>query len=150
DAFVWSGSAWGNQPGAALETSLEVVSNPLDVDNIAVDYESISGDVMVVWGNSAGDNGTNGVRYATCTGGTSACTWSSVQTPPTFTDDAHEVSLSANPWTDEMVLATIGNAGDDLQAGYWSGSAWTNTPNLDDSVASPSARKKTVATGWLT
>ncbi len=148
-AMQWSGTAWGNEPGAALETSLEYASGVGDIDSYDVEYETLSGDVMVAWGNSAGNDGTNGVRYATCTGGTNSCTWSAATTPPTFADDATNVDLSANPDTDEMVFASLGNAGSDLQAGYWSGSAWTNTANLDPSASAPTTPNHNVTTGWL-
>ncbi len=148
-AMVWSGTAWGNEPSAATETSLEVVSAAQDVDDFAVTYESVSGDVMVVWANSAGADGTNGVRYRVCTGGTSACTWGAVTTPPTFADDATNLDISSNPNSDEIVFASIGNAGSDLQIGYWSGSTWTDTANVDTSCATPIAGSKIVATGWL-
>lgn len=148
-AAVWSGSAWGNEPSTATETSLEVVAAAQDVDDFDVEYESLSGDVMVVWANSAGNNGTNGVRYRTCTGGTSTCTWNAVTTPPTFLDDATNLDISANPNTDEIVFASIGNAGSDLQIGYWNGSAWTNQANSDTSTQTPVAGTHLVSTGWL-
>jgi len=148
-SMIWSGSAWGNEPTIALETSLEIVSTGQDVDDFGLEYESISGDLMVVWANSVGSNGTNGVRYAICTGGMATCTWSAVQIPPSWRDDATNLDISANPNTDEMVFASIGNAGSDLQVGYWSGSAWTNTANRDTSCEAPLAGTKLVATGWL-
>ncbi|MBI1888548.1 MAG: hypothetical protein HYS15_01245 [Candidatus Spechtbacteria bacterium] len=148
-AMVWSGTAWGNEPSAALETSLEVVTAAQDVDDFEVQYESTSGDVKVVWANSVGANGTNGVRNADCTGGTATCTWSAVATPPTFTDDATNLSLAGNPNSDEMVFASIGNAGSDLQIGYWSGTAWTNTANQDTLSSTPLAGTHLVACGWL-
>ena len=148
-AMVWIGTAWGNEPSAASETSLEIVAAAQDVEDFDVEYESLSGDVMIVWANSAGNNGVNGVRYRTCTGGTSSCTWSAVTTPPTFTDDATNLDISANPISDQIVFASIGNAGSDLQYGYWSGSAWTNTQNADTSCNVPTAGAKRVSTGWL-
>lgn len=148
-AMVWSGTAWGNEPAAATETSLEVVSVGQDVEDFDVEYESTSGDAMVVWANSAGNNGTNGVRYRVCTGGTSACAWGAVTTPPTFSDDATSLDLAANPNTDEMVFASVGNAGRDLQIGYWSGVAWTNDNNVDTSCRTPVAGSKAVTVGWL-
>ncbi len=148
-AMVWSGTAWGNEPSAASETSLEVVAAAQDVEDFDVEYETTSGDVMMVWANSAGSNGTNGVRYRTCTGGTSACTWNAVTTPPTFADDATNLDISANPNTDEMVFASVGNAGSDMQIGYWSGAAWTDNANVDVSCNTPVAGGKIVATGWL-
>jgi type II secretory pathway pseudopilin PulG len=148
-ASVWSGTAWVNEPSTALETSLETVSGAGDVDDFDISYESLSGDLMVVWANSAGSNGVNGVRYRTCIGGIALCTWSSIITPPTFADDATNLDLSSNPNTDEMVFASIGNAGSDLQIGYWSGSVWANTANVDTSSGTPLAGTKLVATGWL-
>jgi len=148
-AMVWSGTAWGNEPTAASETSLEVVAAAQDVEDFDVEYETTSGDVMMVWANSAGSNGANGVRYRVCTGGTSACAWGAVTTPPTFADDATNLDLAANPNTDEMVFASVGNAGSDMQIGYWSGSAWTNNANVDVSCTTPVAGSKAVTAGWL-
>jgi Tfp pilus assembly protein PilV len=148
-AMVWNGTTWTNEPTAASETSLEVLAVAQDIEDFDVEYESVSGDVMMVWANSAGANGTNGVRYRTCTGGIAACTWGVVTTPPTFSDDATNLDISANPNTDEIVFASIGNAGSDLQIGYWSGSAWTNGANRDTSAQVPMAGTKLVATGWL-
>lgn len=147
-AMVWSGSAWGNEPSVALATSLQILATPQDVEDFDVEYESLSGDVMVVWGVAVGVN-TNGVRYATCSGGTSACTWSGVLTPPTLNDDATNLDISANPSSDEVVFASVGINQNDLQIGYWSGSTWTNTANADTSCNSPTAGSKTVASGWL-
>lgn len=148
-AMTWSGTAWGNEPAAATETSLEVVSAAQDVDDFDVEYESVSGDVMLTWANSAGKDGTNGVRYRVCTGGTAACAWGIVTTPPTFTDDATNQDLAANPNTDEMVFASIGDDKSDMQIGYWSGSAWTNTANVDASATAPVAGSRLLSAGWV-
>ncbi len=149
-AMQWSGSAWGNEPTASLATSVEASTGYPDQESFDVEYESSSGDVMVVWGISAGTDGVNGVRYATCTGGTASCTWSAVTTPATFLDDASHVDIAANPANDEIVFASLGEAGKDLQAGYWSGSAWTNTANLDTSAQTVYTMSREVAVGWLT
>ena len=146
---IWDGTQFTNFN--QLETSLEVVTAAQDVDDFELQYESLSGDLMVVWANSAGTNGTNGVRYATCTGGTSGCTWSGSLNPNTGTgDDATSLDLAANPLTNEMVFASIGNAGADLQEFYWSGSAWTIHANQDTTCETPGAGMKLVTVGWLT
>lgn len=150
-AMVWNGSAWENEPAAALETSLEVVSAAQDVESFAVETESLSGDLMVVWGHSGGSDGVNGVRYLTAvwTGGSPGHTWGSVTAAPTFLDDATNLDLAANPASNEMVFASIGNAGSDLQLGYWSGAAWTNKANHDTAAQVPLAGSKLVAAAWL-
>lgn len=145
-AMTWSGGAWGNEPATAMSTGLEVVATAQDVEDFDVEYESVSGDVMAVWSNAVAGNT---VRYRVCTGGTAACAWSAITTPPTFADDATNLDISANPNTDQLVFASVGNAQSDLQLGYWSGVAWTNIANADTSASIPLAGTKLVSTGWL-
>ncbi|MCX6793147.1 MAG: prepilin-type N-terminal cleavage/methylation domain-containing protein [Candidatus Falkowbacteria bacterium] len=145
---IWNGSAWTNEPSTVSDTNVEMVSISHDLEDMDIEYESLSGDVMMIWGSTVGNN-ANGVRYRTCNGGIASCTWSSVITPPTFNDDATTLDISANPSTDEMVFASIGANQSDLQLGYWSGSTWTNTANADTSCNTPFAGSKLVSTGWL-
>ncbi len=149
-AKIWDGTVWVNEPSSVSDNNLEVVSASHDIENMDIEYESLSGDIMLVWSNASGNNGTNGARYRTCTGGVAMCVWGAVTTPPTFADDATSLDISANQNTDEMVFASIGNAGGDLQLGYWNGSSWLNTANVDTSCTAPYSASKLVATGWLT
>lgn len=147
-AMQWSGSAWGNEPASAIETALEIVSVAQDVESFDVEYESVSGDVMIVHG-SGGTNGTNGAYYSTCVGGTSTCTWTLRTAMPSILDDATHIDISANPDADQILFGAMGNAGSDLSRGVWSGSAWTNTANADAAASTPGAGTRYVATGWL-
>ena len=150
---IWNGTTFTNEMTSVGETKIEAINTGVsypDVESFDLAYESVSGDLMIIWGTSLGANGTNGVRYRTCTGNIAACTWSAVTTPATFSDDATNLDLSANPNSDEMVFSSIGNAGADLQIGYWSGTAWTNRANVDTSSGAPLAGTKLVANGWLT
>ncbi len=149
-AMMWNGSTWSAEPTTALETDLKYITNAFDSESFDIDFESASGDVLLAWGKNVA-SGANGVRYATCVGGTAACAWSTALTPPTFLDDATVVSLAANPvaTSNEMVSASIGNAQSDLQLGYWDGSAWTNTANADTTALVPVTRSRTVAAAWV-
>ncbi len=150
-AMVWNGSAWENEPASPLETSLERVSSSQDTESFAIETESLSGDLMMVWGHSAGGDGINGVRYATAawTGGSPAHNWGVPANAPTLLDDATVLDLAANPANDDMVFASIGDAGSDLQAGYWNGSAWTNKANHDTAAQTPVAGSRLVAAAWI-
>ena len=150
-AMVWNGSAWENEPAAALETSLETVAAAQDSESFAVETESLSGDILVAWGHAAGADGVNGVRYATAAwnGGSPEHAWGGAVNAPAFLDDATNLDLAANPASDEMVFASIGNAGSDLQAGYWNGAAWANSANLDTSAQVPLAGTRLVAAAWV-
>ena len=148
-ARIWNGTDWENEAGAGttpLEASLEVVSTHQDVEDFDVAFESLSGNAMVVWANSAGSNGTNGLRYARWLEATR--TWSAATNPTTSGDDATNLDLSPNPDSNEMVVASIGNAGSDLRGAYWSGSAWTISA-LDTSCQLPLAGTRFVAVGWI-
>ncbi len=151
-AAVWSGTAW-TQRTTALEISLEIVTTAQDVDDFDVEYESLSGDVVVVWANSLGANGTNGSRYSNCVGGTSACTWSAATAIPLLADDATNLDLASNPNTDQMLFASIGNGGSDLQEQQWNGTAWlascTGCANRYVASGTPLAGTKLVTVGWL-
>jgi hypothetical protein len=149
-AAIWNGTAWVNEPSAVSDNNVDKVSSSHDIEDMDIEFESLSGDLMLVWGNAAGGNGTNGARYRTCTGGIALCTWGAVTTPPTFLDDATSLDIAANPISNEIVFASIGNAGGDLQLGYWNGSVWTNTANADTSCTVPYVASKLVTAGWLT
>ena len=82
--LYWNGTAWVNEPSAVTDNNVERISSSHDIENMDIEYESLSGDLMLVWANGNGGNGTNGVRYRTCPGGISTCTWGAVTTPPTL------------------------------------------------------------------
>ena len=149
---VWNGTTFQNEMLSVGETKIESINTGTtfpDVESLDLAYESVTGDLVTIWGTSSGTNGTSGVRYRLCTGNSPSCVWGTVTTPPTFADDATNLDLSANPNTDEMVFASIGNAGSDMQIGYWSGVGWTNTANVDISTQAPLAGTKLIATNWL-
>jgi hypothetical protein len=147
-AMIWSGSAWGNEPSAVLDASLEVASAAQDVQSFDVTHESTSGNVMVVWSTS-GSGATNLIKYNRCTGGTSACSWVGTANVPTVADAGTNLDIASNPNTNEISMAALDNGSSDLSLGYWSGSAWTGTANVDVSATPPTAGRQLVATGWL-
>lgn len=152
-AMIWTGVSWAiAEPTAALETNLERASASQDVQSFDIAYESTSGNLMVVWGLS---------QATTCTAGTTIATtnciryaryttsWSSVAVIPTVADPATNIDMSANPNSNELVIAALDNSQADLSSAYWSGSAWTGRANIDTATAVAAAGTKLVATGWL-
>lgn len=139
----WDGNTW-TQRTTELEGNLQYISSPQDVDSFDLEFESLSGDLMIMF-----SSGNQRPQYRICSGGAS-CTWSNDIIMPTLTDDPTNMDLSANPNTDEMVFASIGKNQSDLQVGYWSGSGWTNRADTDTTVQIPVAGSHLVATGWLT
>lgn len=152
---IWDGTSW-TQRTTALETTLECRGNcnssPTipNGDSFDIDFESSSGSLMVVWG-SGGSGTANGAWYNKCDGAAlPGCTWNASRTAITnMANDATSLDISSNPGSDEILFASIGDGGSDLQAARWSGTAWTGTNDLDQSALTPVAGSSFVATGWL-
>lgn len=147
-SMIWDGTTWGNEPNSTTETNLENISTSQDSESFDLAYESLSNNLMLVWGVNVGNN-NNGVRYRRCLGGTASCSWDTIVVPPTWTDEATNLDLASNPFSNEIIFASIGHNQSDLQLGYWSGSTWTNHANYDTSCTRPTAYTRSVATTWL-
>lgn len=152
-AMVWTGAGFTiAEPAAALETNLERVSASQDVQSFDIAFESTSGELMVVWGLSQATSCTAGtsiattncIRYAMYT-----TSWSAVAVIPTVADPATNIDISANPDSNELVIAALDNSQGDLSTAHWSGSVWIGRANVDTSSHCVGAGEKLVATGWL-
>jgi len=152
-AMIWTSSSWGTaEPSAPLETNLERVSTSQDVQSFDMAYESVTGNLMIVWGlyQASGCTAgttiatTNCIRYARHTS-----SWSAVAVIPTVADPATNIDISSNPDTNELLVASLDNSQNDLSIAYWSGSAWTGKANQDTTTRAASVGSKRVATGWL-
>lgn len=154
-AAIWNGTSW-TQRTSALETTLECRGNcnssPTipNGDAFDIDFESSSGHIMIVWG-SGGSGTANGAWYNKCDGASPpSCTWNAGRTAITgMANDATSLDISSNPNADDILFASIGDGGSDLQAAHWNGTAWTGTNDLDTSALTPVAGSSFVATGWL-
>jgi len=124
-----------------------VGANAAKVFDVA--FESLSGDLILSWGNSAGANGTNGFRYATCAAAL-PCTWSAAITPAGPLDDATHVAAAPDPSSDAVAFISIGNGGADLQAWRWTGSAvGAVAANADTATLAPGAGFHLVDIDWV-
>jgi hypothetical protein len=148
-AMVWSGSAWQSETVSPLATTLDFVTAAGDTEVFDLAYDSVGG-IMVVWGLAVAAN-NNGAYYSSATWSEAAQshTWNAVTAMPVFADDATNLDLAANPASNEMVFASIGKNGSDLQAGYWNGTAWANTANKDTAAGAPLAGTRLVAAAWV-
>ncbi len=151
---IWDGTTW-TQRSSALETTLECRGNCTSAptipngDSFDIDFESVSGQIMVVWG-SGGSGTSNGAWYARCDGGAPpACNWSAKTAISGLVNDATSLDISANPASDEIIFGSIGDGGSDFQAAYWSGTGWSGSNDLDATALTPFAGSSLVATGWL-
>jgi hypothetical protein len=133
--ILWSGSAWTNDN---LLSTTQAAGPP------SLTFEASSGDLMLVWSDFA-----NHV-YATCTGGTSSCTWAT-QTTIAFSTGNYgqsDKALCANPSNNELVFAGI-NTASQLDVAYWSGSAWTATDAVDGTTQADTNGVPLVVCGFL-
>ncbi len=123
NAWVWSGSSWGNYKeltAAATATG--------GYEALAVEYEADGGNALAMGGDS-----TSGlVKYSAWSGSA----WSSVfsfDIDSGDTLDAWWLTLKADPFTDDLQLVVV-DSGADLHTAYSSGTSWTVTSNIDTAL----------------
>ncbi|MBM2820507.1 MAG: hypothetical protein HW405_267 [Candidatus Berkelbacteria bacterium] len=137
NALVWSGSAWGNEPGAGNAFGLVVDAVR---DGFDLSYETSSNDLIVIWTRiyDAVNNTTYNPYYAELSGGT----WSGparVSATSVGVNQAH-IRLVGDPATSSncIVGASLDNTATtpDLHLYRWSGSGWTVEADEDTSTLS--------------
>lgn len=156
ESIIWNGS-WGNESpaGAAQgwsDLSIELQgtagANAMKVFDLA--FETNSGDLLIAWGTSTGTATVNGWRYATCAA-TLPCTWSGALTPAGPADDATFVAIAPDPGSDAIACIAQGNAGNDLSAWLWSGTAVgaTTANGADATLLAAAAGDMHVDIDWV-
>lgn len=147
NALIWSGSAWTEQTAAAgaLSTAIENNGGVTTMRAFDLEYESISGDLLITWGNSA----TVDPQYVTRT---AAGTWSVVLTASTFVEIPSIMNIAAEPWGDRVAVGlqndTTANSNDG-DCGIWNGAGWANTVNCDVIRDSQEAGDMVLGSGWV-
>jgi hypothetical protein len=132
-ANYWDGSAnvWKTEPSAALSTSLAVdtgVWGTVGTWAFDIAFESLSGELLIAFGNEA----VNDLQYATRGAGPNGA-WSSVSTVTGFPEEPVDVELSSDPHSNRIAYANNSpDSGNDLELAVWSGSAW---PTTNDTTA---------------
>ncbi|MFA5799317.1 MAG: IPT/TIG domain-containing protein, partial [Patescibacteria group bacterium] len=156
ESMIWNAS-WGNESPATAangwsDSSIELQgtagANAAKVFDLA--FETTSGDLLVAWGTSLGTATVNGWRYATCSA-TLPCTWSAVQTPAGPLDDATNVACAPDPGSNAIACIAQGNAGNDLTAWLWSGTAVgaTTAATADATLLAAAAGDMHVDIDWV-
>src|SRR3989338_4317563 len=161
-ANYWNGTsnAWQSEPSAALSTGVDTLAAAASLTTWSFDleFESISGELLIAWGNAA----TADITYVT-RGAGAAGTWGSVTTNTTFAEQSDDLELSADPNSNNIILVHTGSdSGNDLEAAVWTGSAFPTTIDtaipcsasvictIDASVDTTGAGTSGNAAGWLT
>ncbi|MBI4426255.1 MAG: hypothetical protein HY567_01655 [Candidatus Kerfeldbacteria bacterium] len=161
-ANYWDGTnnVWKTEPSAALSTGVDTLAaaTSLTTWSFDLEFESVSGELLIAWGNAA----TADVTYVT-RGAGAAGSWGSVTTNTTFAEQSDDLELSADPNSNNIILVHTGSdSGNDMEAAVWTGSAFpasidTAAPcaanvicTLDAAVDTTGAGTSGNAAGWLT
>lgn len=141
-AATWNGTAWQAEPTAALSTNLSVVGAATSLANTSfgIAYESVSGDVIVAWGN----NNVTDALYATRTAGT----WSSIQTYAAMTYEITDMELVSDPFSNTVALVNTTDNGTRAEAAIWK-DAWVSVNIIDTTTDTIGASTKNISGGWI-
>ncbi len=145
-ADVWDGASntFTSEPSAALSTDLARVGAATAITNFSFDlaFESVSGDLMVTWGNNAVLDLKHVIR-------TAAGSWGSVVTTTAFAEEPTDIELSAEPASDYIAYANATDNGADAEAAIWNGGSWTPISNFDTGIDTVATGTKNIAVTWL-
>ncbi|MEM5855786.1 MAG: hypothetical protein QW472_05750, partial [Candidatus Aenigmatarchaeota archaeon] len=144
-AIIWNGSAWINEPEEGLERSTNLANDVNEGDSEAFDvaYESLSGDLLVVWGTDAPPYW----RYATKPADSSE--WS-IKDGSALLDEATLVALASEPNTNRIAFASYSESADDIQVAIWDGEAWIDLyPNIDTTAGTWALNDRMIEVAWV-
>jgi hypothetical protein len=137
--LIWSGSAWGNEPGSSHGT-LAGTAGQNDLFDQA--YESASGDLLVVFTTSTPQQ--NHRTY-------SAGTWGSVTSWGTGRSAPLQMLAAANPDpASNQVLCGFNRSGSaNVYARVWDGSALSTNTTVGSNGATTAVNQRTITGGWV-
>lgn len=124
---VWNGASWGTP---VLLTPGSLVLDSGTAPNMAVAFESTSGEALAVYGRSS----QNVFFHRTWSNGSG---WSAEVTAPNVSSNTNTMRLYPNAVTDKIMLA-LQQDGADLQMLLWSGSAWGAVNTLSSNTSETS------------
>lgn len=123
---MWDGSSWTNLPMNPLgraRTNAEV--------GVAVAYEQLSGDAVLVWTDNNQSNSSLRLRYSVWNGSS----WTPPASITTYTgDEPSGMKIATKPNSDEMTLILEGWDYSN-HAIVWNGNSWNSSIELDSGVA---------------
>ena len=125
NAQVWNGNSWGN----LKELTKSSRNNYKSID---VEYESQSGDALVVYSDVSGTASQDMIpRYNIWNG----ISWSAQAQASSVGAVPTAIELASNPNKDEIILVTNDDA-NDINAQVWNGNSWSSPAELSPNAFS--------------
>jgi hypothetical protein len=148
-ANYWLGATntWGGEPAIILSASLSKIGTATTLTNWSFDIaiESVSGDVLVAWG----DDAVLDLKHITRTTGSGGAWAGSVTTTTAANEEPVDMELASDPNSNYIAYATISDNGADADASTWTGSAWNAFSNFDITCGTVAAGTKNISVSWL-
>lgn len=140
--LIWDGSIWGNEPAAAHSATLYsvITTGIIQSDEFDLAYESLSGELLVVWIQAT----TAGEYYRTYSAGT----WGSATSFNTRTGGPASIMAKPNPETNDILVLHERSASTVIYGYVWSGSGMA-TAGTCGAVIAPVADQRQFTGGWV-
>lgn len=144
----WDGGSniWKTEPSAALATNLSKDGSFSVMTSWSFDlaFESLSGELMVVWGVEATQDPFYVMRGAGVSG-----TWGSTISVSALSEEPTDLEISSDPNSDYIAYVNSTDTGGDADACIWNGSSWTPCSNFDTSVDTVGAGTTNNSINWV-
>ncbi|HEY5442789.1 MAG TPA: hypothetical protein VIJ68_04585 [Candidatus Saccharimonadales bacterium] len=149
--FDGANAVWKGEPAAALETALTITAANAAISSRDFDlaFEQTNGNLLIVWGKNA----TATPSYVTRTAGVGGA-WGTVTSGgASFKTQGQDMQLASEPGTNYIAYANAsaynGVAGNYAEAAMWTGSAWANFDNYDNTISAIAISVARTAVAWV-
>lgn len=139
-AFIWNGTAWGNEPTSTFGTTYNTTGQLFQNDLFDLAYESVSGDLFTVFTTA-----TPQQNYRTYSAGT----WGTVTSYATGRAAPLQMVAVSNPNTDQILVVFNRSASTNVYGRIWSGTADGNAATIGANGVTTAANKKHITAKWL-
>lgn len=143
-SFIWNGTAWGNEPATAHDTAMTTTTTTgvIAYDNFDLAYESLSGDLLVVWSRQAA--AYNGYRTY------SAGTWGAITARPGTARAAMNTRAYSNPNGNQIMVISPRSASATIMGHFWDGSTMGGQTTVGaNGFATATTQKMWVTGAWV-
>lgn len=149
--FDGTNAVWKTEPSSLIENFLTQTVGNAAISSRVFDlaFEQTSGELLLVWG----DDAVISPLYITRTAGVSG-TWGTPATVgSTYKLNTQDVQLAPEPGTNYIAYANTsddnGVGGNYAEAGMWTGSAWANPDNYDNTISTLAISLTRTSVEWL-
>ncbi|HYH75037.1 MAG TPA: hypothetical protein VD735_03670, partial [Candidatus Saccharimonadales bacterium] len=144
--YDFSANAFSGEPATVLQNNLSIIDATTEIKTKVFDiaFESLTGELMVCYGDDGGTELNCNTRSAGTAG-----TWSARFQYTAMVNETEEIDMASDPASDRIAIYTMSSTARDAEAAIWSGTVWGTRSTLDATTDTLEAGTINGSVQWL-